>query len=285
VVGAEAGSSEIIPLAQTLWSQEAPDHVSENHEVLSIVRKVLAATDHRGILVYDRGGDRRMLYKEWAANPLTRFIIRQRGDRSLLYKTKLKDTLHMAENCKTPYAATIIKDKDGKEKVYHIHFGFMPVRLPEHPLRPLWLVVVKGFGDKPLMLLTTEPMRRNRKVLWWTIEAYITRWRIEETVRFIKQSYELEDVRVMTYRRLQNMAALTLGVGYFAAVWLGRKAKLEILAMHAMEVSKRIFGVPDFRYYALAYGIRAILSRVGTGLLDHKPTTAPPALQLALFDP
>jgi len=55
----------------------------------------------------------------------------------------------------------VIRQKDGKEKAYFIQFGFCPVRLPEHPESPLWLVVVKGFWDKPLMLLTTEPMTRN----------------------------------------------------------------------------------------------------------------------------
>ena len=70
----------------------------------------------------------------------------------------------------------------------------MPVRLPEVPDRKLWLVVVKGLGKKPLMLLTTESMRRNRKVLWWVVEGYITRWRVEDTIRFIKQSYDIEDI-------------------------------------------------------------------------------------------
>jgi len=60
------------------------------------------------------------------------------------------------------------------------------------------------------MILTTEPMRRNRKVLWWVLEAYLTRWRVEDTIRFIKQSYDFEDVRVLTYQRLKNMAALVL---------------------------------------------------------------------------
>lgn len=285
VMGAEVGSSEITPLAQTLWSQEAPDYVSENHEVLSIVGKALAATDYKGILVYDRGGDRRVLYEKWAGNPLIRFIIRQRGDRNLVHKGGMKNTLQLAENCKTPYASTIIKEKDGKEKVHHIQFGFVPVRLPEHPERSLWLVVVKGFGKTPLMLLTTEPMRRNRKTLWWIVEAYLTRWKIEETIRFIKQSYNFEDVRVMTYGRLQNMAAITLAVGYFAAVWLGQKAKLEILAMHAMEASKRIFGVPNFRYYALADGIKVILTKVGNGILDYEINLDLPIPQFPLFDP
>lgn len=58
VVGAEVGSSQIVPLAQSLWSQEAADFVSENDEILAVVRRVLEATEKRGILVFDRGGDR-----------------------------------------------------------------------------------------------------------------------------------------------------------------------------------------------------------------------------------
>ena len=51
------------------------------------------------------------------------------------------------------------------------------------------MVVVAGFGKEPLLLLTTERMENKRQWLWWAIEAYLTRWRIEETIRFVKQSY------------------------------------------------------------------------------------------------
>ena len=64
------------------------------------------------------------------------------------------------------------------------------------------------------MLLTTEPMRRCRKTLWWIVQAYMTRCKIEETIRFIKQSYDLEDVRVLTYQRLQAIAALVLAASF-----------------------------------------------------------------------
>jgi len=48
------------------------------------------------------------------------------------------------------------------------------------------------------MLLTSLPLRRNRRVLWWVVSAYWTRWRAEETIRFSKQSYQVEDIRVLT---------------------------------------------------------------------------------------
>ena len=70
-------------------------------------------------------------------------------------------------------------------------------------------------------MLTNLPMRKKREVVWWVAEAYITRWRVEDTIRFIKQSYQEEDVRVMTCERLRSMASLVLAASFFAAVYLG----------------------------------------------------------------
>lgn len=283
VVGCEVGSNEITPLAQELWSQNAPDFISENDQILSLVDRVRQATHYQGVLVYDRGGDRREFLVPWTKDSSCHYIVRQRGDRNLLYRGKLQSGLSLAGSCNTPYSSTIIKEKKGEEKTYSIEFGFLPVRLPEWPERNLWLVVVKGLGRTPLMLLTTEPMRRKRKVLWWAVEAYITRWRVEETIRFIKQSYDIEDIRVLTYDRLRNMAVLVLAASYFAAVWLGTTSKLNILAMHAMNAAKRMFGIPDFRYYALADGIKAIFKRVGKGPLYPRGHDSLPTPQLSLW--
>ncbi len=284
IIGCEVGSNEITPLSEALWSQEAPTYVSENKEILTLVKKVRQATDGRGILVYDRGGDRRKFLVPWTQDDSCRYLVRQRGDWQLLYKGKLKTELDLAGMCKTPYSETIIKEKDGTEKAYFLNYGYLPVRLPEYPARPLWLVVIKGFGRKPLMLLTTEPMRRHRKTLKWALDAYLTRWRIEDTIRFLKQSYDFEDVRVLTYQRLKNMATLLLAASYFSMVWLGTKTKLTILSMHVMEASKRIFGIPDFRYYALADGIKAVFKRIGKGPLITTPGELIRCEQPTLFD-
>jgi len=79
------------------------------------------------------------------------------------------------------------------------------------------------------------------------------------------------------------MAVLVLAASYFAAVWLGTTTKLNILAMHAMNAAKRIFGIPDFRYYALADGIKAIFKRIGKGLIHPRGYEDPPTPQLFLW--
>ena len=220
------------------------------------------AVKKKGVWVLDRGGDRRELYDELAPKSKgLRFLIRQKGDRHLLCGRHKLPTRQIARDSLLPYMSTMVREQKGVEKVCHITYGFQPVRLPEHPEVPLWLVVVRGFGEETMMLLTNVPMRKNRKVLWWAVSSYLTRWRVEETIRFGKQSYQIEDVRVMTYDRLRNMFCLVMAAMFFTSVVLGTKMKLSILASHVFKAAKRLFGIPDFRYYALSDGLKAVLTR------------------------
>jgi hypothetical protein len=281
VVGAECGESSIIPLYNELYSQRAPDFDSENREILKAVDSLASHIKNRGIYVSDRAGDRgRLLYP--LLDKRKRFLIRLVGDRHLVYRGKKSLALDLARSCPLPYADRIIKEDKGKEKAYTLEYGFRKVRLPGRT-KQLYLVVVKGFGEKPMMLLTNVEMRKKRTLLWWAVCAYLTCWRIEETIRFIKQSYHLEDIRLLTYDRLKNMMALVLASSYFAAVYLGMRAKLEILTAHVLKAAKRIFGIPDFRYYAIADGIRELLNRHNKGIL--RPTIKDyPIQQLSFFD-
>jgi hypothetical protein len=107
------------------------------------------------------------------------------------------------------------------------------------------------------------------------VEAYLTRWRIEETLRFSKQSYRLEDVRVLGYQSLRNLMALALAAMYFTMVELGQQTKLAVLCHHALRAAKRLFGIPDFRYYAIADGIREICAGRKAPPFDFSRTDPP----------
>ena len=261
VVAAEmSGGKEIVPLMGKLYSCESPEHISENVEILDGIDEVCAVVGRqRGIWVIDRGGDRKHLI-EPMLNKGRRFLIRLVGDRNLVHGTSTELASDIARRCSCPYAETIVKVDGNKEKVYHLEFGYRKVRFPGRN-EPLYLLVVRGFGEDPMMLLTTEPLRRNRKVLWRMVQSYIRRWSIEETIRFIKQSYDLEDVRVLRYRRLQNILPLVMAASYFAAVVLDTKAKLKVMTGYVLKAAKRLFGIPDFHYYAIADGLTNIFQR------------------------
>ncbi len=280
VVGAENGEEDITPLYQHLYSQEAPEFLSENTEILKAVDAVVSYTKKRGIWVMDRGGDRKKLIVPFLERKL-RFMMRMVGNRHVMFRGKPQLLSDVAAGCRLSYADTIIKEEKNKETRYHLEYGYRKVKLPGRE-EQLYLLVAKGFGQKPLMILTNVPLRKKRSTLWWIVEAYLTRWRIEETIRFIKQSYEVEDVRVLTYERLQNMMTIVLAAAFFAAVYLGTQTKLNILTHHVLKAARRIFGIPDFRYYALADGIREILKRTKQGIIYNSGLSPPHDLQLVL---
>jgi hypothetical protein len=278
VTGAEVNGGEIVPLYQKLYSAEAKDFTSENAEVLAAVDLIRKHTLGRGIWTIDRGGDRKKLL-EPLLDRGERFVIRSTGKRTVIDRRKLQGSVaEVAGRCRLRHRARIIKIQDGKEKVYDLRYGAEPIRLPGRA-EQLWLVVIDGFGEAPLMLLTNVPIgAKDSQSLWWIVQIYLTRWKIEETFRFIKQSYNLEDIRVMKYQRLKNLVILVTAVAYFAATFLGQQMKLRILCEKLMIISQRFFGIPPFRFYALADGIRRILSHA----TFSPPEMPPPSQQLEL---
>ena len=273
VIGAEVGSNTMVPLYQRLWSANAPDFVSENEEILDAVDAVMDHVGRRGIYVVDRGGDRINLFGPMLDRH-ARFLIRLVGTRHLVYNGKTLVAEAVAKGCRCRHAKTIVRIKKGKERVHELRFGFRKVRLPDRP-EPLYLLVIHGFGEEPLMLLTTEPLRASFKCLWRMVEAYLKRWCIEETIRYIKTCYDLENVRVLSYQSLQNLMPLVLAVTFFAACVLDHDQRLRIMAGYVERAAKRLFGIPDFKYYALADGLCALFSR-HPGRLEGRTTTSKP---------
>jgi hypothetical protein len=62
------------------------------------------------------------------------------------------------------------------------------------------------------------------------VASYLIRRRVEETIRYLKHSYQLEDIRLLGFVRLQTMMALVMAAAYSASVYLGLKMKLHVLA-------------------------------------------------------
>jgi len=278
VTAAEVNGSEIVPLYQKLFSAEAKEFTSENAEVLAAVDLIRTHTQGRGIWTIDRGGDRKKLL-EPLLDRGERFVIRSTGTRTVIDRRKLQGSVaEVAGRCRLRHQARIIKIQDGQEKVYDLRYGAEAIRLPGRA-EQLWLVGIAAFGEAPLLFLTDLPIgARDSQTLWWIVQIYLTRWKIEETFRFIKQSYNLEDIRVMKYQRLKNLVILVTAVAYFAATFLGQQMKLRILCEKLLIISQRFFGIPPFRFYALADGIRTILSQ-GT---FSPPEMLPPSSQMEL---
>lgn len=261
-VACQSGGRRIVPLHLRLWSTLAPGFKSENNEIFQTIETIRTGAKKRGIYVIDRGGDRMGLFNHLLDNQL-RFIVRLIGNRNLLWRNRPVLAEKLAGKCRMRYAETITRETDEGEKRYQIEYGVMNVRLPDRPKDELRMVVIKGFGAKPMMILTSCATTDSRESLWQVVEGYLSRWRVEDAIRYIKQAYRLEDIRLLDYERLRNMLAILLAAVYFASAWLGESVRRSILVRNITRISKRMFGVVEFHYYAIADGLATLFRRFG----------------------
>lgn len=266
-VAADIEHKKVIPLYLEAYSQEAHDFKSENDQLFKVIDTVDAHIGNKGIYAIDRGGDRGKLYDKFLEKDKEkRFVIRLTKKRDLIRKGVKKNCALLAAALPCPHETVIIKYEEGKEQKTTIFYNALSVKLPQKTY-PLFLVVVKGFGKMPMMLLTSCPLKTNAKEhIWRIVEIYLTRWKCDESFRYIKQCYNLEDIRVRSYISIRNIVALVLAVSYFAAVYLGDNLKLKMLIERVYLVSKRFFGVPTFFNYAIADGLYNLLFADKTGV-------------------
>jgi hypothetical protein len=266
ILGADVEGEDLIPLYGELYSQEANDFRSENRQILNAIDRVMEGIGPKGIWAIDRRGDRSRLFKGFLERKI-RFVVRLVGDRDLILKDgQKKNSLKIAWGCYCPHQRELTIEKDGETQKKTISVGQMKVRLPFLGA-PLFLVVVKGFGEKPMMLLTNVAVKSQGVIR--ILEIYLTRWKCEESYRFIKQAYNLEDVRVLSYTALRNMMVLVQAVFYFVSAELGKNLKLNILLKKLFEKAKRFFEIPEFKQYAIADGIYKILFSSQTGIFPQ----------------
>jgi hypothetical protein len=285
VLAAHPYGDRIVPLHGELYSCEAEGFESENAEMLRAIERVSQATGRRGIWAIDRGGDRRKILIPLLDRRL-RFVVRQDGDRHILLPGGRKCPMREAARwCATDTERVVEVERDGRRTRLVLRLGVMPVKLPERLYTPLWLVVIRGFGAEPILLLTNVAPAKDRDHAAFVADVYLTRWKCEEAYRFVKQAYRLEDVRVRSYVALRNVYALVTAVLYFVSVVLGTKAKLNLIFKQVCEKAKRFYEIATFYQYAVADGIHRLLFGSGTGPLPPPPPADPGQLVLAFAKP
>jgi hypothetical protein len=288
VTAANLAHDRIVPLYCEAYSTGAMDYFGGTEKLIEIIKKVKEFTGTTGTWAIDRQGDNNEL-------------IRCFTDESLQFVTRLKMSryLHFGKNTNRQvkaeridrhvelnHKAHIYVSKEGKEEFIHLTYGAVTVALPENP--DIWytLVIVKGFGQQPMLLLTNKQVNiYNNKQLWQIVEIYLTRWKCDECYRYIKQSYNMEDFRVLSYTSIRNMTVLVHAIAYFTSIYLGISLKLKIMVQKIFILSKRFFGVPSFYNYAMADGIYELLKHSKQGLTEFRSRIGPhhDRFQLSLF--
>ena len=275
VTAANLEHNKIVPVYCEAYSSKEKDYVSSTQKVKEVISKVIEKTGTHGVWAIDRMGDCDDIINHFTGNKL-KFVTRLKLNRWLVTTNKNGGKIQvqserLERHMDIGHKAQITKIDDGKETVINITFGITKVALPDYPDQWFYAVVIKGFGQHPMVLITNlEVNVHNSKAIYYIVEVYLTRWKCDECYRYIKQSYNLEDVRVRSYTAIRNTVALVHAIAYFTSVYMGLSLKLKMAVQKIFILSKRFFGVPTFFQYAMADGICELLKKARTGIEEIK---------------
>ena len=252
VIAAAVKGDEITPLYSELYSHEANGFESENDQMLKAVKTINSYVNGRGIWTMDRGADRKVLVGELGRLKL-RFVIRAKGNRNIKNEHgDIKSTSDILRSMRYKESYSVTIDKEGFTETIELELAVKHKLFIEGV--EVSLVAIRGFGKEPMLIMTNVDKAPHE-----ILEIYLTRWKCEESFRFLKHEYHLEDVRVRRYTALRNTVVLMHAVFYFVSIYLGRRMRLRILLDKIIERAKRFFQVPAFKHYAVADGIYRLL--------------------------
>lgn len=249
-----------------IYSSAEKEFVSEDQEMLDCFGFLSKHFKKSNIRTMDRGFDNNRYYRYFIEND-ENFVIRAKKNRNVKYKGKTENILEVANRFKGKYALKF-KDKNGIK--IDVKISIIPIELCEFQGVPLNLVVVYGFGEIPMMLITNLDSD-DKRICVTVCKVYLMRWRIEEYFKFKKQCFDYENLRVRSLKSIRNLDfLLTMAIGYISK--LSDKDDTMILRLEVISASKRLFDVSDFLYYSIADGIFEILKYSKRGISEHIKT-------------
>jgi len=202
-----------IPIYSNVFSYAEPDYISNNVETYKALECINRSFGNIGIKVFDRGYDDSN-FMRYLMGTDQRFVIRCKENRCLYHNNK-KYNMEDLVKLPSPEMSCMFRNILLTFKSYAVNLSGME----------LSLVVVTGFGVKPMTLLTN--IKTDENLALTVAKVYILRWKIEEKHRFEKMIFNLEDFRVRELKAIRNLNLLTsMLCGFIAVICEHQKHKL-----------------------------------------------------------
>lgn len=141
--------------------------------------------------------------------------------------------------------------------------------------RKLTLVRVKTKISKHKTLrlyLLTNLLAMTKETLIRVADSYLRRWKVEEMIRFIKQQYKLEKIKVLSIARIRNL----VNILYMAVVILTRISELS----HSLSKTRAHLIMHAIRPYKLPHYLKFFLYMIADGLAHVLQKLTPRVVQL-----
>jgi hypothetical protein len=254
------GDGRHFPLWLEPFSQMAPEYKSQAAVVQNGIQQVASYVGKRCVWVLDRGFDGSRYIEMMEAAGIT-YCVRQVGKRTVIGEDgRPISTAAIADATPTPHLGKWRYTRKGREYPQFFRYSSALVTFPKDGVLRRLIVVRIPEHKRPLMLLTND-LRDTPGALLRTVVAYLKRWGIEESTRLVKQVFDIENVRAMSFagiRRLVLFAYLPYGFLCLFAKRAGKRALKALLGAY-----KSFGDTPRFVYYRLSSAIALVLSRSG----------------------
>lgn len=216
-----------LPIESYPFSFREPGFKSQPQTFLDRIAIAAPYVGKRAWWTFDRGFDSFRMFEGLDALSL-RWVIRLQS--TARYPRWLRQAdgtegscAELANNLPCPYSLDIPRGRGRKRTTLRLTFGIVRITATrdneaekKDQIVPCdrSMVVVRGFGEQPLVMLASEFNGLSRDAALVIFNVYRRRWKAEEATRAAKDSrswgIRLEDLRALKLRGIRRMALLAL---------------------------------------------------------------------------
>jgi hypothetical protein len=263
----EQGRRHHIPLYQKLTNAKCRDYISQNFQIVSAIQAVYEYLgENRGIWTFDRAHDRKLVFEKALLRLKLRWIVRSNENRMIIPE----DSRYLLPRQYHTGVWNLVKQLPLSDQPIQLRFpqrsaplyvAWHRVRLVMDPDPNRWLSVVVVHdrrNNDPVVLLTNLEVRNIEQAVI-VFGYYLERWRKEEGYRFCKSFLNLENIRVMSFEAIANLAWLEhLTYAFVTLTYRSAPDRLDELCQQRLRHFVDLRKV-RYRYYRVAEMMRVLL--------------------------
>ena len=230
IIASEPESKTYYPLLTHVWSHEVPGFISDAEEVFNSVRKVLDATANQGIVFIDnRTVSQATCDMIFADRTINYMVLVEDRSMPVRVRNECFSLEQMLDRVETRYGKILYKlvpvgilGAAQTDIDLFVHAGCSGVKIPSSG-RPVNFIALRTkssiLEEHATPFLTTQTDLRSRKALMGLVDSFLSMGDILSMHRALRDSFNPENFRVLSYKRLQLlMTLLEAVIGYEVSV-------------------------------------------------------------------
>ena len=248
-----ADRKQVKSLTTSLYSTLEKDFKSRNDERDKTIRHLKEEFGNNGVYVMDRGFSNLGVFQSFKQNH--QFVVRLKS-RNINYEGEKYDMNEWANRLHLEsYMQIKSINKNGQCVMKDIAFTTRKIDFSGEEFNA---TILKLEDHKACVLISNQKINgmTNHEYGKMLIEQYGCRWSVEEKIRFEKQQFNYENIRLQKLTALKNMMSIINLISSFISDIYWKEISYKII-----EVARVIKKEVRFEYYRIAEGIKRIFNK------------------------